>query len=109
MWLHSPRRLTGLTLLIMIAVLVAGLLEYQVRRHITQTGELVRGLMPENRDNPYPTAKKLLRAFRSYALVIVRHPDGQEEVHYPKLRPVQQQIWNIMQLSLPSAPTLNTG
>lgn len=109
MWLHSPRRLAGLTLLIMIAVLVAALLEYQVRRHIAQTGELVRGLMPENRDNPYPTAKKLLRAFQSYALVIVRHSDGHEEVHYPKLRPVQQQIWNIMQLSLPSVPTLNTG
>ena len=70
MWLHSPRRLAGLTLLVMIAVLIAGLLEYQVRRHIAQTGELVRGLMPENRDNPYPTAKKMLQAFRSYALVI---------------------------------------
>lgn len=109
MWLHSPRRLAGLTLLIMIAVLVAGLLEYQIRRHIAQTGELVRGLMPENRDNPYPTAKKLLRVFRSYALVFVRHSDGQEEVHYPKLRPVQQQIWNIMQLSWPPAPTLDSG
>jgi transposase len=109
MWLHSPRRLAGLTLLIMIAVLVAGLLEYQVRRHIAQTGELVRGLMPENRDNPYPTAKKLLRVFRSYALVFVRHSDGQEEVHYPKLRPVQQQIWNIMQLSWTPAPTLDSG
>lgn len=109
MWLHSPRRLAGLTLLIMIAVLVAGLLEYQVRRHIAQTGELVRGLMPENRDNPYPTAKKLLRVFRSYALVFVRHSDRLEEVHYPKLRPVQQQIWNIMQLSWPPAPTLDSG
>lgn len=109
MWLHSPRRLAGLTLLIMIAVLVAGLLEYQVRRHIAQTGELVRGLMPENRDNPYPTAKKMLRAFQSYALVIVRHPDGRDEVHYPKLRPVQQQIWDIMQLSWPPAPTLDSG
>lgn len=109
MWLHSPRRLAGLTLLIMIAVLVAGLLEYQVRRHIAQTGELVRGLMPENRDNPYPTAKKMLRAFQSYALVIVRHPDDRDEVHYPKLRPVQQQIWDIMQLSWPPAPTLDSG
>ena len=109
MWLHSPKRLAGLTLLIMIAVLVASLLEYQVRRHIAQTGELVRGLMPENRDNPYPTAKKLLRTFRSYALVIVHHPDGHEEIHYPKLRPVQQQIWDIMQLSLPPALTLDTG
>lgn len=109
MWLHSPKRLAGLTLLIMIAVLVAALLEYQVRRHIAQTGDLVRGLMPENRDNPYPTAQKMLRAFRSYALVIVHHPDGHDEIHYPKLRPVQQQIWDIMQLSLPSAPTLNSG
>ena len=109
MWLHSPKRLAGLTLLIMIAVLVAALLEYQVRHHIAQTGELVHGLMPENRDNPYPTAKKLLQVFQSYALVIVRHPDGHEEIHFPKLRPVQQKIWNIMQLSLPSAPTLNTG
>jgi len=109
MWLHSPRRLAGLTLLIMMAVLVAALLEYQVRHHIAQTGELVHGLMPENRDNPYPTAKKLLQVFQSYALVIVRHPDGHEEIHFPKLRPVQQKIWNIMQLSLPSAPTLNTG
>lgn len=60
-----------MTLLIMITVLVAALLEYQVRRHIAQTGELVRGLMPENHDNPYPTAKKMLRAFQSYALVVV--------------------------------------
>ena len=28
MWLHSPKRLAGLTLLIMIAVLLAGLVEY---------------------------------------------------------------------------------
>ena len=109
MWLHSPRRLAGLTLLIMIAVLVAALLEFQVRRHIAQTGELVRGLMPENRDTPYPSAQKLLGAFLSYALVIVHHPDGYEEVHYPKLRSVQQKIWNIMQLSLLSAPTLDSG
>jgi transposase len=109
MWLHSPKRLAGLTLLIMIAVLVAALLEYQVRRHIAQTGELVKGLIPENRDNPYPTAQKMLRAFRSYTLVIVHHPDGPEEIHYPKLRPVQQQIWDIMQISLQSAPTLNSG
>lgn len=109
MWLHSPRRLAGLTLLIMIAVLVASLLEYQVRRHIAQTGELVRGLMPENRDNPFPTAKKMLRVFQSYALVIVHHPDGRQVIHYPKLRPVQQQIWNIMQLSWPPVPTLDSG
>jgi transposase len=101
MWLHAPRRLAGLTLLIMIAVLVAALLEYQIRRQIAQTGQVLNGLMPEHRDNPYPTAKKMLQAFQDYALVIVRHADGHEVIHYPKLRPVQQQIWDLMGLSPP--------
>lgn len=103
MWLHSPTRLAGLTLLIMLAVLVAALLEHQVRRWIARSGELLRGLMPEGRDNPYPTAKMLLRTFRDYALVLLRHANGEEEVHYPKLRPVPAQIWTIM--DLPPLPT----
>lgn len=98
MWLHKPKRLASLTLLIMIAVLIAGLIEQEVRRWIAQTGCLVRGLMPEGRDNAYPTARRLLRAFTNYALVIVRSGDGSESVHYPKLRPVQQQIWDILKL-----------
>lgn len=96
MWLHSPQRLAGLTLLIMIAVLVAALLEHQVRRSIAKTGRLLRGLRPEGRDDPYPTAKALLKAFRHYAVVIVRCGHRHPEIHHPKLRPVQQQIWNIM-------------
>ena len=99
MWLHSPTRLAGLTLLIMLAVLVAALLEQQVRRWIARTGELLHGLMPEGRDNPYPTAKALLRTFRDYTLVLIHHPHGDEEVHYPKLRAVPAQICNIMGLA----------
>lgn len=98
MWLHSPKRLAGLLLLIMVAVLVATLLEHQVRRWIAKTGKLLKGLMPEGRDNPYPTAKAMLRAFQSYALVIVRH-DKRRQFHYPKLRSVQQLIWDIMELA----------
>ena len=103
MWLHSTKRLAGLTLLIMIAVLVATLLEHQVRRWIAKTGYWLHGLMPEGRDNPYPTAKAMLRAFQDYALVIVRHGKHQEDLHHPKLRPVQQQIWDIM--GLPPLPS----
>jgi transposase len=99
LWLHSPKRLAGLTMLIMLAVLVAALLEHQVRRWIARSGELLRGLMPEGRDNPYPTAKMLLCSFRDYALVLRRHLNGAEEVHYPKLRSVQQQVWSIMGLA----------
>ncbi len=98
MWLHSPQRIAGLTLLIMLAVLVAALVEHQVRAWIVRTGDLLQGVMPEKRDTAHPTAKALLRTFHDYALVLVHHPDGAEEVHYPKLRPVQQQIWTIMGL-----------
>lgn len=105
MWLHSPKRLAGLTLLIMIAVLVASLMEVQVRHWIATTGCLVTGLKPEGRDNPYPTATAILRAFCDYTLVILRHPGGQQTVHYPKLRPVQQQLWEILKLPpLPPQP-----
>ncbi len=102
LWLHSPQRIAGLTLLIMIAVLVATLLEQEVRRWIARTGERLKGVMPEKRDTAYPTATALLRVFADYAWVIVPHADGVEEVHHPRLRPVQQQIWDILELSLPS-------
>jgi transposase len=105
MWLHKPKRLAGLTLLIMIAVLLAGLLEAQVRQWIGETSCLVTGLKPEGRDNAYPTAKAMLRAFADYTLVVIRQAGGQETVHYPKLRPVQQQIWDILKLPpLPGQP-----
>jgi transposase len=102
LWLHSPQRIAGLTLLIMIAVLVATLLEQEVRRWIAETGKKLKGVMAEKRDTPYPTATALLRAFADYAWVVVRQGDGGEEVHHPRLRPVQQQIWDIFELSLPS-------
>ncbi len=109
MWLHSPKRLAGLTLLIMVAVLVAALLEHQVRRGVQGSGQLLRGLMPERRDNPYPTARALLRAFQDYALVVVIHSSGEEEVHYPKLQPVQQRVWEIMGLDPLPGQTLSEG
>jgi hypothetical protein len=102
LWLHAPQRIAGLTLLIMIAVLVATLLEQAVRRWIAETGQVLEGLMPERRDTAQPTATALLRAFADYAWVVVRQADGVEEVHHPRLRPIQQQIWDILELSLPS-------
>jgi transposase len=99
MWLHLPERIAALTLLVMIAALVATLLEQQVRRWIARTGGRVAGLMPENRDNAYPTARALLRAFGNYALVVTRHEDGHEEMHFPRLGSVQQQIWDILRLA----------
>lgn len=102
LWLHSPTRLAGLTLLIMLAVLVAALLEHQVRQELARTGTRLRGLRPEGRDDPYPTAKALLRAFSAYACVLVYPPEGTAAVHYPALHPVQAAIWAC--LALPPLP-----
>lgn len=98
MWLHQPKRLAGLTLLIMLAVLLAALLELQVRRWLAKQGQSLSGLRPGPRRTARPTAEALLRAFADYALVVVRCARGRVEVHLPKLRPLQQQIWNALQL-----------
>jgi transposase len=101
-WLHLPKRIAGLTLLIMIAVLVAMLFEFEVRRLLKEQNKQIKGLRPEGRKDLLPTAKSLLRAFSDYALVVVRHADGAQEIHYPKFRPVPQQIWDL--LNLPPLP-----
>jgi transposase len=103
LWLHSPQRLAGLTLLIMLAVLIATLVEYYVRQGIAKNKKSLKGLMPQNRDNPYPTAEKLFKAFQDYSIVVTRFPDGRHEVHYPKPRPIQRQILDIL-ATLPLNP-----
>ena len=103
LWLHSPQRLAGLTLLIMLAVLIATLVEYYVRQDIAKNKKLLKGLMPQNRDNPYPTAEKLFKAFQDYSIVVAKFPDGHHEVHYPKPRPIQRQILDIL-ATLPPNP-----
>jgi transposase len=101
-WLHLPRRIAGLTLLVMIAVLLASLLEFEVRRLLRQQQQAIKGLRPEGRRTAAPTAKSLLRAFSDYTLVVVKHADGTEVVHYPKFKHAPQQIWDL--LGLPPLP-----
>lgn len=101
-WLHLPKRIAGLTLLIMIAVLLACLLEFEVRRLLKEQNQQLQGLRPEGRKDPLPTAKSLLRAFIDYALVVIHHSDGTQEIYYPKLKSVPQQIWDL--LNLPPLP-----
>ena len=62
-------------------------------------GARLRGLLPEGRDTPSPTAKALRRPFREYALGLMHHADGDEAVPSPKLRPFPAQSWAIMGLA----------
>lgn len=109
MWLHQPKRLAGLTLLIMLAALIAALLELQVRRWIAKTGQALQGLRPGRRRTKQPTAEALLRAFADFVLVNVRHRRGREELHVPALRPLQQQIWDALKLPPLSELILGEG
>jgi hypothetical protein len=52
--------------------------------------------MPKNHGNPCPTAEKLFKAFQDYSIAVTRFPDGRHEVHYPKPRPIQRQILDIL-------------
>jgi transposase len=104
MWLQCPQRLAGLTFLIMLAVLIASLIEYRVRQEIAKTQQPLQGLMPENRDTLFPTAEKLLKAFQDYCFVITRLADGSHQVHFPKPRPIQKQILDIFGLLPPTPP-----
>jgi hypothetical protein len=87
----------------MLAVLIATLVEYYVCQGIAKNKKSLKGLMPQNRDNPYPTAEKLFKAFQDYSIVVTRFPDGRHEVHYPKPRPIQRQILDIL-ATLPLNP-----
>lgn len=98
MWLHQPKRVAGLTLLIMLAVLIAALLELQIRRWIAKRGKGLQGLRPGRRSTLKPTAEALLRAFADFVLVIVHQRRGREEIHVPAFRSLQQQIWNALKL-----------
>ena len=111
MWLHQPRRIAGLTLLVMLATLLAALLERHIRRWMAKQGTRCQGwpgLRPGRRRTKMPTAEALLRAFADYALVLVRRR-GREEIHVPALRPLQQQIWDALQLPPISELTLAEG
>ena len=111
MWLHQPRRIAGLTLLIMLATLLGALLERQVRRWIAKQGarcQGLQGLRPGHRRTKVPTAEAWLRAFTDYTLVLVRQR-GREELHVPDLRPLQQQIWDALQLPPIAELTLAGG
>ncbi|HZO31199.1 MAG TPA: hypothetical protein VFH48_34975 [Chloroflexota bacterium] len=92
------QRIAGLTLLIMLAVLLAALVEHQVRAWIARPSPRVHGVLPDQRDSARPTAKALLRTFHDDALILIHLADGSTLVHLPKLRPVQHQIWAIMGL-----------
>jgi transposase len=84
---------TGLIRLLAIGLRVLTLLEFVVRRRLTQEGEVLTGLYAGNpkRATARPTSERLLEAFRGITLTIIVEPH-QTRCHLTALSPLQQRI-----------------
>jgi len=88
---------TGLIRLLTIALRVLTLLEFVVRRRLTQEGEVLTGLYAGNpkRATARPTTERLLEAFRGITLTIIVEPH-QTRRHLTVLSSLQQRILTLL-------------
>ena len=85
------------------AMLVAGLIERQVRRVLARLQQPIKGLMPEGRDTLRPTVKRLFKAFADYSLVLVKDKQGRTVAsRFARLNEVQEQILKVLELPEPA-------
>ncbi len=102
-FLKKPERIVSLIFLIMVGSLVAGLVERQVRRAVTEQEEPIKGLMPEGRDTLRPTIGRILKAFAHYSLIRFKEAGGKiVRRQFAKLDVVQQQILALLGLPEPA-------
>jgi transposase len=96
---------TGLIRLLAIALRVLTLLEFVVRRRLTQEEELLTGLYAGNpkRATARPTSERLLEAFRGITLTIIVEPH-QTRRHLTALSALQQRILALLEFQ----PTIYT-
>jgi len=92
-YLSTEERIKGLIRLLMLALRTLTLLEFQVRKTLQQTGQILRGLYPgqAGRKNERPTAELILRVLDNITLTRIR--DGTRSVlHVTPLTPLQQKL-----------------
>jgi transposase len=93
MYVQRDDHATGLVRLLSIALRVLTLLEFVVRRQLTQEGAALAGLYAGNpkRATTHPTTERLLEAFQEITLTIVVEPH-QTRHHVTALSPLQQRV-----------------
>jgi transposase len=89
----------GLMRLLSLGLRVLSLLEFVVRRRLSEQSELLLGLYAGNpkRATMQPTAERLLEAFQNITLTIINH-SGQSLRHLTPLTPLQQRILELLDL-----------
>lgn len=92
-YLQRDDHITGLIRLLSIGLRVLTLLEFQVRRRLSEDKEKLAGLYTGNpqRATSRPTAELLLAAFKEITLLLIEVKD-QIYVHLTPLSPLQQRI-----------------
>lgn len=93
-------QVVGLTNLLSMALRLLTLVEFVVRRNLTQNHEQLLGLLPQNPNKGIanPTTERLLQAFRHVTLTIVNLP-GQRIRHVTPLTALQVRILELLGLS----------
>lgn len=95
MFLENPKRIAGLLLILMWALTVIALLERQVRKNLK--GQPMYGLYPENRPSPAPTGTRLLQAFETLSIVVIRDRSGPQRV-LGQFSAIQREILKLLDL-----------
>ena len=93
MYLQDETRMQGLVQLLMLAVRVLTLLEWQVREKLRESGETLKGIYPgqSGRQTRRPSAELLLSCFAGISLTVVEVL-GERSVHVTALTPLQTKL-----------------
>jgi transposase len=93
MYLQDEDRLRGLVRLLSVALRGLALLEYQVRRRLAQSGEVMRGIYAgqAGRGTKRPTSERLLATFADISMVVLLI-GGVKSYHLTPLSAVQRRI-----------------
>ena len=98
-FLHDQQRIVGLTWLLILALRVMMLTEFQARRQLAQHNESIRGLKvgSPNTATQRPTAEKMFAAFEGINWTLVSLEDTQH-AHITPLNDTQKHILRLLDL-----------
>jgi len=100
MYLQKEDQITGLIRLLSLALRVLTLIEFVVRKQLTEEGDTLQGIYAGNkkRKTKTPRTETLLGAFKGITLTII-HDGEREWVHLNPLKPVQKRILQLLGMS----------
>ena len=93
MYLQDESRMQGLVLLLSLAVRLLTLLEWQVRKHLQDNGQTLKGIYPgqPGRQARRPGAEMLLKVFQGISLSVVEVA-GEVSIHVRAETPLQERL-----------------